>query len=160
MIDDALAAWEAAYRSHYRVLFAVAVQRFHIPLADAEWLVHDVLVAYVQSTRTIEDLRRWLVGAICNASKNYWRSHKREESLSPSALSIPDPRATVDVFDSAIAAHEALDDIHGKYRTAVQLRYIEGCTIPEIAAKLGTTSRYAEKLVHIGMQRLKKRGEK
>src|SRR5688500_15309199 len=70
---------EGLYLEHAPVMRRIAIRKFGIPSADADALVHDVFVNYLMMTRAIRaDLRTYLIGAICNACRNYWRSRNTE----------------------------------------------------------------------------------
>ncbi|MGA7614228.1 MAG: sigma-70 family RNA polymerase sigma factor [Thermoanaerobaculia bacterium] len=144
--------WESVYLEYFDALVAVCERKFRIPTMDAEVLVQEVLMSYAMSVGEIGDARAWLIGAACNASRKYWRSQGRLETLPEDYQEMPCP-VSADVLDNRVAVREALDQASGKYGEALRLHYLEGCTIEEIAQVLGTTPGYAKKLVRIGLQR-------
>jgi RNA polymerase sigma factor (sigma-70 family) len=73
--------FEELYREYGLLLRSIAMRRYGIPPDDAEALTHDTFVAYLQRHTKINDLKPWLMGAVCNASKHYWRDRKREAPL-------------------------------------------------------------------------------
>jgi RNA polymerase sigma factor (sigma-70 family) len=157
--EERTARWEADYGKHFPLLVGIAMKKFRVPPEDAELLAQDVFLSYLQSTATIEDLRRWLIGAICNSSRKYWLNRGRREDLSEDYSNESAPTSAVDEMHNRVAARQALSQVGGKYREAIYLRYLEGCTIPEIAARLRTTPGYAEKLVRVGLERIRSKGE-
>lgn len=68
-------AFEEAYLQFAPLLRKIAVRKFRIPPQDAESLVHDVFATYFLRIATVEVPERYLVGAICNASRKYWAQH-------------------------------------------------------------------------------------
>src|SRR5688500_9917289 len=71
-----------AYLEHAVMMRRVASRKFGVPPQDAEALVHDVFINYIATTRTVRsDLRAYLIGAICNACRNYWRARSSEERV-------------------------------------------------------------------------------
>lgn len=70
---DAAAAFEEAYLRYAPRLQRIAIRRFRIPPGDAEVLVQDVFTTYFQHAAVVEKLEPYLIGAICNASRNYLR---------------------------------------------------------------------------------------
>jgi DNA-directed RNA polymerase specialized sigma24 family protein len=68
---------ETLYRRHRTLLISVAVGMFRVPKADAENLIHEVLLTFVQHRKRIAEARDWLVAAISNASRHYRRSRRR-----------------------------------------------------------------------------------
>ena len=70
---SAAAAADAVYVEHAPLLRAIALRRFHIPSGDVDALVHDVFATYFVNASNVRALRPYLIGAICNASRQYWR---------------------------------------------------------------------------------------
>ena len=69
--------FEALYAQYFDLLAQIAAFKFQIPDTEAETLVHDVLLGYLKKSATIVELRPWLIGAICYASRHYWRLNGR-----------------------------------------------------------------------------------
>ncbi|SRR6266540_3279324 len=69
------------YTAHAPLLRHIAVAKFHVPRSDADALVHDVFAAFFGNAASVRNLRSYLIGAICNASRHYWRERKQEESF-------------------------------------------------------------------------------
>jgi RNA polymerase sigma factor (sigma-70 family) len=146
--DDA--QFEAIYEQYFGLLVQLAVHKFRVPDADAEALAHDVLFSYLKKAETIETLRPWLIGAICYASRHYWRLNGRTmaaecefdfDGIDPASLDI------LDSLPNQIAAREALESLNPRDQQVLYMRYFEGRTVPEIAATLGVKSKYASKLI-------------
>lgn len=70
---ETLAAFEEAYLRFAPLLRKIAVRKFGIPAADAEPLVHDVFATYLTHSDAVEQLEPYLIGGICNASRQYLR---------------------------------------------------------------------------------------
>jgi RNA polymerase sigma factor (sigma-70 family) len=139
------------YEKNVDVLIAVAIRKFQVPAVDAEALAHEVFLSYIKRKDDIRDLHKWLLGAICNASRYYWRQHGRniEQLDTELALERPDPASTniLEIMASRIAAGEALAGLSPRYQHILRLRYFEGYSINEIAEHLGVTAKYTQKLV-------------
>lgn len=69
---------DATYTQYFGLLVEVAVDRFHVPDSDAESLAHEVLLGYVRKAETATDVRSYLIGAICHASRHYRRLNGRD----------------------------------------------------------------------------------
>lgn len=143
--------FEAVYTQYFDLLAQIAVFKFQVPDADAEALVHDVLISYLRKAHDIIDLRPWLIGAICYASRHYWRLNGRTSGVEAGELEADrvDP-ASLRILDSLpdqIAAREALDCLAPRCREILRLRYFEGCTVAEVATRLGVKTKYAQKLI-------------
>src|SRR4028119_1615502 len=77
----ALEAYSDAYLRDAPLLRKIAVTKFHVPPADAEALVHDVFTTYMTNSNEVNVVDRYLVGAICNASRHYHRRAKATNAL-------------------------------------------------------------------------------
>ncbi|HVR42835.1 MAG TPA: sigma-70 family RNA polymerase sigma factor [Thermoanaerobaculia bacterium] len=140
---------EDVYRLHFNLLKYLACQKFKITENDAENVIHEVFVAYLSAAGQVRDVRSWLVGAMCNASRNYWRSHGRLEGLPADMGKRGDPASAglADAVATKVTVRETLSRLHQKCQDTLRLRYMEGCSAIEVATQLETTSRYAEKLI-------------
>src|SRR5258706_4804129 len=98
------------YERNVDVLIAVAIRKFQVPAVDAEALAHEVFLSYLKRKDDIRDLHKWLLGAICNASRYYWRQHGRniEQLDTELAAERPDPasRNILATLPARIAAGE------------------------------------------------------
>jgi RNA polymerase sigma factor (sigma-70 family) len=153
------AGFEAVYEQYFGFLVQVAVHKFQVPDFDAEALAHDVLLSYLRNAATIVVLRPWLVGAICFASRHYWRQNGRFllddgeydfDRIDPSTATV------LDTLPDRIAVREAIECLEPRCQRVLYMRYFEGCTVPEIAAHLGVKSKAAAKLI----SRCLRRGQK
>jgi RNA polymerase sigma-70 factor (ECF subfamily) len=142
--------FETVYAQYFDRLVRLSISKFNVPDADAESLAHDVLMTYLRKQHQIIDLHQYLVGAICNASRYFWRraantynGHEEYE------LDRPDPSSEriLDSLPDQLAAREALECLPPRYREILQMRYFEGCTVSEVAKRLGVKPRYAQKLI-------------
>jgi len=139
------------YEANFGLLVSIAVRKFQVPFGDAEGLAHEVFLSYLKRRKEIRELHKWLIGAICHASRHYWRKHDRNiEQLDDEASSIqvdPVSAHVVEWLTARIAAGEALAVLSPRHQRILRLRYYEGYSIPEIAEELGVTKKYAQKLV-------------
>ena len=142
--------FEAVYEQYFPLLAQIAVFKFQVPDADAEALVHDVLISYLRKSEDIVELRRWLIGAICYASRHYWRLNGRTTGAEAEASADRVDPASLRILDSLpdqLAAREALECLGPRYREILHMRYFEGCTVAEVASRLGVKTKYAQKLI-------------
>jgi len=79
--SEAVAAFEEAYLQYAPRLQRIAIRRFRIEPGDAEVLVQDVFTTYFQHAADVERLEPYLIGAICNASRNYLRRSSASKAL-------------------------------------------------------------------------------
>jgi RNA polymerase sigma factor (sigma-70 family) len=141
--------FDAVYDEHIALMIGVAVDRFHIAETDAQALAHEIFLAYFLKAEEIRDVRAWLLGGICNASRDFLKKRKRDVSLAPEMLNRADPRQTraAEALPDQIAAKEAFACVTPRCQLALRLRYLEGYSIQEIATELKTTPKYAQNLV-------------
>ncbi len=143
--------FEAVYEQFFDLLVQIATFKFRVPDSEAETLVHDVLISYLKKADVVVDLRSWLIGAICHASRHYWRLNGR--NVAPDAAELPldriDPASAriLDSLPDQLAARQALECLSPRYREILKMRYFEGCTIAEVAKRLGVKTKYAQKLI-------------
>lgn len=142
--------FEAIYEQYFDLLVQISSFKFRVPDTEAEGLVHDVLMGYLRKRESVLDLRSWLVGAICYASRHYWRLNGRNvpadaevelDRVDPTSLRI------LESLTAQIAAREALECLSPRCREVLCMRYFDGMTIAEVAAKLGVKTKYAQKLI-------------
>ena len=143
--------FEAVYAQYFDLLAQIAVFKFQVPDSEAETLVHDVLISYLRKSHEVIDLRPWLIGAICYASRHYWRLNGRTTGMEAAELPTDrvDPQSLriLDSMPDQLAAREALECLNPRYREILHMRYFEGCTVAEVASRLGVKTKYAQKLI-------------
>ncbi|HEV2721209.1 MAG TPA: sigma-70 family RNA polymerase sigma factor [Thermoanaerobaculia bacterium] len=136
----------AAYDAHYDVLRYIAARRFRVPPTDIRPLIHDVFVAFIRHSAAIGDERSWLVAAVSNACRNYWRDKKPTEALpeiTDTAQMADDVGARVDVF-------RLLSRVPTRCRAVLWLRYVDGLSAEEIAGRCASSQSggYGRQLIH------------
>jgi RNA polymerase sigma factor (sigma-70 family) len=142
--------FEAVYEQYFGLLVQISVFKFRVPETEAEGLTHDVLISYMRKSETVLDLRAWLIGAICFASRHYWRLNGRNVAAEEEAeMERADP-ASLRILDSLpdqLAAREALECLTPRCQAVLQMRYFEGCTVAEVASRIGIKPKSAQKLI-------------
>lgn len=148
---------ERLYVDHRNLLMYVACRKFRIPDSDAENLIHEVFLSFIQTGTRIENVRAWLVAAMCNASRHYWRSQGRTESLPDNFSDHCDPgsQGLEQKFALKMTIRQALDYLQPRCRETLWLHYFEGRSASDVARELETTNRYAEKLIHNCLKRVR-----
>lgn len=71
------------YERNRPLLLHVASRKFRIPESEVESLIQDVFLSFIMTKTKVENTRAWLVAAMCNASRHYWRSQGRTEGPPP-----------------------------------------------------------------------------
>ncbi len=141
---------EALYVEHRKLLLFVASRKFRIAEEDAENLIQEVFLSLLQTAARIENVRAWLVAAMCNSSRYYWRVRGRTEPLPDGYGDQRDPRSDglADRFAMQMTIQKVLGYLQPRCRETLRLHYFEGRSAADVARELDTTHRYAEKLIH------------
>lgn len=152
LADGSAAAQVAAiYEDFHRLLMWIATVKFKVPSDAAEACIHEVMLSLMQVGVRIEDVRSWLVAGVCNSCRQYWRQHayrERHEQTDIDITTIIDGRDFAEFVERQLLIADVLRSLTSRQRLALRLHYLEGCTAREIAVRLNTTARYAEKLIH------------
>ncbi len=146
---------EALYIEHRHLLLFIACRKFRVAETDAENLIQEVFLSLLQTCTRIENVRAWLVAAMCNASRYYWRVQGRTEQLPEDfgELSDPDSNGLPERFAMQMTMQKVLAYLQPRCRETLRLHYFEGRSAPDVARELDTTNRYAEKLIHNCLRR-------
>lgn len=145
------------YVRHWQLLMHIGARKFRIPEAEAEPLIQEVFVSYMMTTTRVQNVRAWLVAAMCNASRHYWRGVGRTERLPENFDMELDP-ASIGVADKLareLTVAQALSYLQPRCRETLRLHYYDGRSAVDVARVLETTTRYAEKLIHNCLKRLR-----
>lgn len=151
-------AVEDAYREHAARLREIAEKKFNIPAGDASAIVHDVFSSFMVHRDNVRNARQWLVGAVCHASRSYWRTAAKTSQLPENVREYVDPESPGlegRIVDRVTMAR-ALSHLDPKSRETLRLYYAEGYSAAEIAARLDTTTGYVMQLLHTGRKRVRK----
>lgn len=136
----------AAYDAHYDVMRYIAAQRFRVPPSDIRPLIHDVFVRFIHHNPTIGDERSWLVTAVSNACRNYWRDRKPTEALPD----ITDTRRFAEDVSARVDVLRLLARIPKRCQRVLWLRYVDGLSPEEIASQCAASASggYGRQLIH------------
>jgi RNA polymerase sigma factor (sigma-70 family) len=135
-----------AYVAYRAFLVRVAHERFFVPEEEAEAIVQEIFIAYMRTSRTLTDRRAWLIAAVCNASRTYWRKNAKFCGEGPHGSG--DEGESVRNAEDATRVAQVLGRMPERDRMIMRLHYMEGYSAGEIAGILRTTPRYAETLLH------------
>jgi RNA polymerase sigma factor (sigma-70 family) len=147
--DETRLALADTYQRHFDLLREIAEKKFHVPPCDAVALVNDIFLSMLTRHHEVRDERKWLVGAVCHASRGYWRAAMRYKPLPADIEDHIDPLAEMEnsIVDRVTIA-EALNLLPPKCRETLRLYYTEGYSAAEIAERLDTTTGYVMQLLH------------
>jgi RNA polymerase sigma factor (sigma-70 family) len=156
-LQGARATVSAEYRRLSALLRQIAEKKFRVPPDDAEALVNDVFIAYLLRIESVRNPEKWLVGAICHASRGYWRRALRSEPLPKNLPEHADPTtlAAEDRLVSKLTVALALSHMTERCGRVLRMYYLDGYSIAELAEHLGTTPGYAAQVLHGCRRRLR-----
>ena len=140
------------YLRYAPLLRHLALRRFRIPREDVDSLVHDVFATYLSDPTTVRSIRPYLVGGICNASRQYWRRRDRHDEFCGGTDEPVDP-GTLEHVAMRLDVAMALARIGKRCREALRRYYLEGESTPAIAAVLETTPNNVLYLLHVCRKR-------
>lgn len=145
------------YLEYRQFLIRVANERFFVPEEEAEAIVQEIFLAYMRCTWDVTDRRAWLIAAVCNASRTYWRRNPRCPEQAGEAGEPGDDSGECErSVEVATRVTQILGRMSERDRHIMRLHYLEGYTAGEIAEVLETTPGYAEKLLHLCLTRARK----
>jgi len=145
---------EHLYLAHRTLLLYVATRKFRVPDLDAENLTQEIFLDYLRATETqpVENARGWLVAAMVHSARDYWRAQGHagvSHEMSQTDLS----NEELDALPLRITVETVMKYLPERCREVLSLHYFEGRSVHDVAKKLGTTPRYAEKLLHNCLKR-------
>lgn len=131
------------------LLRRVAIQRFHIPVADVDALVHDVFATYITQRTTVRSIRGYLIGGICNACRQYWRERRMDEAVF-THLDKEQGSGTdfVDQVVLQVALGATLARLGARCRETLRRYYLEGQSTADIATHFNTSTSNVLKILH------------
>jgi RNA polymerase sigma factor (sigma-70 family) len=143
-------AVEELYVEHAFLLRRIAVRKFAIPDCEAETLVHDVFVEYLVRTRDVHhNIRSYLIAAICNASRNYWRAKQTREKYLTAEISVPVEDDVLEGLSLRMMIGATLARLGTRCREVLRRYYLEDEDTASIAGALDTTPSNVNYLMHV-----------
>jgi DNA-directed RNA polymerase specialized sigma24 family protein len=154
-LPAAASEFETIYDTYAPLLRRIAVAKFGIPTNDAADLVHDVFATYLVSPARVTELRPYLIGAICNASRSYLRRTNVQNAV---CSGLDDCQAASDeVLLDAVIRDVLVGRILGRLgrscRDALHRFYLLGETAAVIAGRRNTSAGYIGRLLHFCRKR-------
>lgn len=152
-------AFDRFFRDYFPRLFRFAMGRLS---GDADLAKDMVQQAMIKSVRSISDYRgdASLFTWMCQLCRSEISAHRRKETRRGQVVapitgvqgdfaleSVADdesrgPQQQSVRADQARSVHELLDSLPGEYGEVLELKYVQGCSVDEIASRLqtGTTA--------------------
>ena len=119
----------------------------------AEDVTSEVFMGAVDSVsrgRVDEVTTAWLIGIARHKLVDHWRRVERDQRRLSAVAEEPATAGEDDPWDAqldVLAARDALERLGAHHRSALTLRYLDGLSVPEVAAVLGRTVHATEALL-------------
>lgn len=140
---------ERLYREHAPLLCATARHRHRIPSEDVEALVHDIFASLLERRPQVEDMRAFLLGAMQNAARHYWRKRRHESPLLDEHASTADEStaAGLERWSTNLSLGATLAQLGPKCRETLRRYYLDEEKPCAIAEHLDTSAAYVMQLL-------------
>lgn len=136
------------YTAYFEYLVGLSMRKYDVPRDEAETLVHDVFVNFMRTNSEVENPLAYLTIGTFRASAEYWRKRRREETDEDPSRGDTCPRsASESAMVRKLTVNAAVRLLRERCQKTLSLYYVEGCTAKEVASRVGTSRRYAEKLI-------------
>lgn len=145
----------ALYEQHYPFLIALARKKYDLDEEEAQPLVHDVFLNLIASRRPVEHAQAYLVVGLCRACGEHWRKKKRESTQPEEFFQNVASRVDEDAMVRRLTVQASMRTLRERCRQTLNLYFVQGCTSKEVASRLDTTSKYAEKLISSCLKKLR-----
>jgi RNA polymerase sigma factor (sigma-70 family) len=142
--------FDRLYETYFPLLRKIAMRKFGIPRGDAEALVHDVFATYLANPANVRNLRPYLIGAICNAARQYRRRDATERELfcgEPICAAAPGEDLVEGVIRNIVIS-TTLAQLGPSCQETLRRFYLTGETAPMIAESRKTTANYILRLLN------------
>jgi RNA polymerase sigma factor (sigma-70 family) len=153
---------------HRDLVYGIALRRVRDP-RDAEDLSQDTFVAAYRALRDyrlgrIAELRprAWLAAICLNLIRNHARRRGARPRSDPLDAALERPDADAASPEAVALQREErrrwavlLAEVPARYRTAVELRHVDGLSYPELAVALGRPVNTVKSDVHRGVRALR-----
>ena len=153
--DAAGERFDAIYETYRLLLRRLAVRR-GIPIRDADDLVHDVFATYLANQSNVRDVHAYLIGAICNAARQYQRKERAApfcEGRNVCAAAGNDDLLNAVIGNLVIRA--ALARLGSSCRETLQRFFLLGETAVSIAESRETSPNYIRRLLNYCRNRVR-----
>ncbi|HEX8254447.1 MAG TPA: sigma-70 family RNA polymerase sigma factor [Thermoanaerobaculia bacterium] len=140
---------EELYREHAALLCATAHHRYGIPPEDVQALVHDVFASMLERNPQVDDTRAFLLGAMQNAARHYWRKRRHEAPLLEEHERTADDTTAAELerWTTNLSLGATLAQLGAKCRETLRRYYLEDEKPRDIAEHLETSAAYVMQLL-------------
>jgi RNA polymerase sigma factor (sigma-70 family) len=150
-------AFETLYTEYAVPLRGIAIHRYHVPPDEAEELVHEAFIAYLERHTAIRDVKGWLMGTVRFKCTHYWRERKREAPLLPEQEEAAHPTAEQDVHSAVakLTVATAIRQLGENCRETIRRFYWLDESLHEIAACYAISENNVKKMLFTCRRRMR-----
>jgi DNA-directed RNA polymerase specialized sigma24 family protein len=151
----AASGFDTIYDAYAPLLRRIAIAKFGVPANDAADLVHDVFATYLVNPARVTELRPYLIGANCNASRSYLRRANVQDAVC-SGLDECQAASNEELLDAVVRdvlVGRILGRLGRSCRDALHRFYLLGETAAVIAERRHTSAGYIGRLLHFCRKR-------
>jgi len=148
-------SFETLYREYGVLLRTIAIRRYNIPPHDAQAIVHDTFLAYLQRHTYVRDIKGWLYGTVRHRCIDYWRERDRECPLLPEHDETVDegPQSTPEQWVRRLTVSAVIARLGEKCRETLRGYYFRDEKRSALADRLSTTPGNIDQLISICKRR-------
>lgn len=152
---SAAGALEVLYHENAALMRVTAKHRYKVPPEDVDALVHDVFASFLERQPRVDDVRAFLLAAVGNACRHYWRKRRHECPLLPEHEDRSDSEAErrLERWSLHLSLGATLARLGEKCRETLERYYLRGERPAAIAKGLDTTPAYVFQLLHLCRKR-------
>ena len=147
--DSQEESFEKLYTEYGVLLRQIAIRRYRIPPDDAEELVHETFLGYLQRHTYVNDVKGYLYATVTHRCVDYWRVRQREAPLLPEHEEAADRRqeAALDTLERDLTVSAVLARLGEKCRETLRGFFFKGEEQHALADRLSTTPGYIDQLI-------------
>jgi RNA polymerase sigma factor (sigma-70 family) len=146
--DDAVVRFDALYAVYRPLLRKIAIRKFGVAVSDADDLVQDVFATYLANPSNVRELHPYLIGAICNASRQYRRRSEASPFCESNACGATPDDELVDGVVRNVVIASTLSRLGIRCRETLERFYLNGETAGSIAESRDTSAGYIWRLLN------------
>jgi RNA polymerase sigma factor (sigma-70 family) len=146
--DAAALRFDALYAAYRPLLRKIAIRKFGVAVSDADDLVQDVFATYLANPSNVRDLHPYLIGAICNASRQYRRRNEASPFCPSSACGATPDDELIDGVVRNVVIAATMSRLGARCRETLERFYLNGETAVSIAESRDTSAGYIWRLLN------------
>lgn len=141
-------SFEKLYSEYAVLLRQVAIRRYGIPPDDAEALVHETFLGYLQRHTYVREVKGYLFATVKHRCVDYWRARQREAPLLPEHDTADErQQASLDTLERDLTVAAVLARLGEKCRETLHGFFFKGEPQDALADRLDTTPGYIDQLI-------------